>query len=243
MRQTFVNEFEQLENAVARSPCPPSLSPTSLSPVRHLFLLPIFLGHCFRLIPAPGSFASSAFSVPLQTPWVPPRMQPLALGAEALAFGCPKKMGQKKEKMSYLNSVTLVGFVGVDPEQRQAKSNGTKFTVFPSPRNARGKTRKTNAPRKPSGTASVCFVRNSQSVLPQPSRRALTSSLKASSSGSTYERPNGKSKKSATTKITSWSIRANVVCKLDRGEPEPEVFVSGSVPSEHSPQASDEAPF
>jgi hypothetical protein len=41
-------------------------------------------------------------------------------------FGCPKKMGQKKEiqKMSYLNSVTLVGFVGADPEQRQAKGSG-----------------------------------------------------------------------------------------------------------------------
>ena len=32
--------------------------------------------------------------------------------------------------MSYLNSVTLVGFVGADPEQRQAKGNGLKFTVF-----------------------------------------------------------------------------------------------------------------
>jgi single-stranded DNA-binding protein len=60
---------------------------------------------------------------------------------------------------------------------------------------------------------------------------------------STYERPNGKSKKSATTKITSWSIRADVVRKLERGEPEPEVFVSGSDPSGHSPEAWDAAPF
>ena len=30
----------------------------------------------------------------------------------------------------YLNSVTIVGFVGADPEQRQAKGNGTKFTVL-----------------------------------------------------------------------------------------------------------------
>ena len=30
----------------------------------------------------------------------------------------------------YLNSVTVVGFVGADPEQRQAKSNGAKFTVL-----------------------------------------------------------------------------------------------------------------
>jgi len=26
--------------------------------------------------------------------------------------------------------ITLVGFVGADPEQRQAKGNGTKFTVL-----------------------------------------------------------------------------------------------------------------
>jgi len=32
--------------------------------------------------------------------------------------------------MAYLNSITLVGFVGSDPEQRQAKGNGSKFTVL-----------------------------------------------------------------------------------------------------------------
>jgi len=43
-------------------------------------------------------------------------------------------MGQEKgEKyfMAYLNLVTLVGFVGSDPEQRQARNNnGSKFTVL-----------------------------------------------------------------------------------------------------------------
>jgi len=32
--------------------------------------------------------------------------------------------------MSYLNSITHRGFVGSDPEQRQAKGNGSKFTVL-----------------------------------------------------------------------------------------------------------------
>ena len=32
--------------------------------------------------------------------------------------------------MSYLNSITIVGFVGADPEQRQARNNGSKFTVL-----------------------------------------------------------------------------------------------------------------
>src|SRR5207245_4285365 len=42
-------------------------------------------------------------------------------------------MGQEKGEnsaMSYLNSITLVGFVGSDPEQRQAKGNGSKFSVL-----------------------------------------------------------------------------------------------------------------
>jgi single-stranded DNA-binding protein len=42
-------------------------------------------------------------------------------------------MGQKKETFScptYMNSVTIVGFVGADPEQRQARNNGSKFTVL-----------------------------------------------------------------------------------------------------------------
>ena len=30
----------------------------------------------------------------------------------------------------YLNSVTIVGFVGADPEQRQSRNNGAKFTVL-----------------------------------------------------------------------------------------------------------------
>ncbi len=32
--------------------------------------------------------------------------------------------------MSYLSSVSLIGFVGADPEQRQARSNSTKFAVL-----------------------------------------------------------------------------------------------------------------
>jgi single stranded DNA-binding protein len=54
---------------------------------------------------------------------------------------------------------------------------------------------------------------------------------------STYELANGKSKKSKTTKITSWSIRADVVRKLDRNEQEPQA--PASVPATES----DEAPF
>jgi single-stranded DNA-binding protein len=45
--------------------------------------------------------------------------------------------------------------------------------------------------------------------------------VEGSLASSTYEQPNGKGKKSKTSKITSWSVRADVVRRLDRGEPEP----------------------
>ena len=57
---------------------------------------------------------------------------------------------------------------------------------------------------------------------------------------STYERSNGKSKKSATTKITSWCIRAHVVRKLDRGEPQPAVVASASAASGQAQESSEE---
>jgi len=59
---------------------------------------------------------------------------------------------------------------------------------------------------------------------------------------SAYERPNGERKKSAT-KITSWSIRADVVRMLDRGEPEPQATASGSDASAQAPEPSDASPF
>ena len=52
----------------------------------------------------------------------------------------------------------------------------------------------------------------------------------------TYEQPNGKGKKSKATKITSWSIRADVVRKLDRNEQELEAPASvQSVDSDEAP--------
>jgi hypothetical protein len=53
------------------------------------------------------------------------------LEAAALASRVPQENGAEKGEskvMSY--SVTIVGFVGADPEQRQARNNGSKFTVL-----------------------------------------------------------------------------------------------------------------
>ena len=60
---------------------------------------------------------------------------------------------------------------------------------------------------------------------------------------STHEKPNGKGKKVTTAKITSWSIRADVVRRLDRGEPEPEATASNSRALEESPETTEHTPF
>jgi len=138
--------------------------------------------------------------------------------------------------MSYLNSVTIVGFVGADPEQRQARNNGSKFTFFPSPHNARGKTQKTNGSRKSSGHRVAIFrPRLAEAVLNNIKKGAHVL-VEGSLVSATYEQGNGKGKKAKKAKITSWSIRADVVRKLDRGEPEPETPAP-------QPQADADAPF
>jgi single stranded DNA-binding protein len=58
---------------------------------------------------------------------------------------------------------------------------------------------------------------------------------------STYEQPNGKGKNSKASKVTSWSVRADVVRRLDRGEQAPEAFAPEA--SEHSSESSDGIPF
>jgi len=123
--------------------------------------------------------------------------------------------------MSYMNSVTIIGFVGADPEQRQAKSNGSKFTVLSvatqrSWKNADEWSSKTEWHR-------VAIFRPSlaEHVLGSVKKGAHVL-IEGSLVSSTYERSNGKGKKAATAKITSWTIRADVVRKLDRGEHEPQ---------------------
>jgi single stranded DNA-binding protein len=151
----------------------------------------------------------------------------------------PQENGAEKgdSKMSYLNSVTLVGFVGADPEQRQARNNGSKFTVLSVATQRSWKTAEDEWAFKTEWHR-VCIFR------PRLAEHVATAIKKGTHVlvegelvSSTYERPNGKSKKSATTKITSWSIRADIVRKLDRGEPQPETVAAAS---EQAPESSEE---
>jgi single-strand DNA-binding protein len=139
--------------------------------------------------------------------------------------------------MSYLNSVTLVGFVGSDPEQRQAKGNGSKFTVLSVATQRSWKNADDEWNSKTDWHRVVLFRPRLADHVARTIKKGAHVLVEGSHVSSTYEQPNGKGKKSKTTKTTSWSIRADVVRKLDRGEPEPEA------PASRPAAESAEAPF
>ena len=145
--------------------------------------------------------------------------------------------------MSYLNSVTLVGFVGVDPEQRQAKGNGSKFTVLSLATQRSWKNADDEWSSKVEWHRVVLFRPRLAEHVAATIKKGAHVLVEGSLVSSTYEQPNGKGNKSKATKITSWSIRADVVRKLDRGEPEPEVNTAGSASTSEIPSASKDAPF
>jgi hypothetical protein len=67
-----------------------------------------FLGHCFGLIPASGSFAASAFPVPPLHHWVPSDKAAARFGSRSHSLlGAPRKWGKKKEKIQLCLTSTL----------------------------------------------------------------------------------------------------------------------------------------
>jgi single-strand DNA-binding protein len=149
----------------------------------------------------------------------------------------PQKNGAEKGDifMSYLNSVTIVGFVGADPEQRQARNNGSKFTVLSVATQRSWKNAEDEWVSKVEWHRVAIFrPRLAEAVLNNIKKGAHVL-VEGSLVSSTYEQANGKGKKAKTAKITSWSIRADVVRKLDRGEPEPEAAASEQPESGEAP--------
>jgi single-strand DNA-binding protein len=143
--------------------------------------------------------------------------------------------------MSYLNAVTLVGFVGADPEQRQARNGGAKFTVLSVATQRSWKTTEDEWAFKTEWHRVVVFRPRLAEHVATAIKKGSHILVEGELVSSTYERPNGKSKKSATTKITSWSIRADVVRKLDRAEPQPEAAASAA--AGQAPEGSEEIPY
>jgi single-stranded DNA-binding protein len=153
-------------------------------------------------------------------------------------------MGQEKGEnsvMAYLNSITLVGFVGSDPQQRQAKGNGSKFTVLSIATQRSWKNADDEWSRRPSGTGSRSSARAWRNNVLENIRKGSQVLVEGSLVSSSDERP-GKGKRAAAEKITSWSIRADAVRRLDRGEPAPEAIASRTAASEEVLETLGETP-
>jgi len=134
--------------------------------------------------------------------------------------------------MSYLNSVTLVGFVGADPEQRQGRNNGSKFIVFSVATQRSWKNAEDEWVSKVEWHRVSIFRPRLAEYVATTIKKGSHVLIEGSLVSSTYERPNGKGKKTPTAKITSWSIRADSVRRLDRSEPEPDAPAANDVPAE-----------
>ena len=84
---------------------------------------------------------------------------------------------------------------------------------------------------------SCCSVLASLKSSSRKSRKALDVLVEGTLVSTKYEQQNGKSKKSKAKEFKLWSIRADVVRKLDRSEQEPQAPATEQAPE------SDEAPF
>jgi single-strand DNA-binding protein len=126
----------------------------------------------------------------------------------------------------YLNSVTIVGFVGANPEQRQGKGSGTKVTVFSVATQRSWKNAQDEWTSKTEWHRVAIFRPHLADFVLANVKKGAHILVEGSLISSNYEQSTGKGKNATTTKLTSWSIRADAVRRLDRGEPELAASVS-----------------
>jgi single-strand DNA-binding protein len=124
------------------------------------------------------------------------------------------------------NTIQIIGNLGRDPEQREARANGAPFTVLSVATRRAWKNAEGNWESRTDWHRVICFQRVGESALAlhKGDQVFLSGSLVTSK----YDRQVGSDKKATTLKLTSWQIRANVLRKLNRAAKEPEAAASGS---------------
>ncbi len=113
--------------------------------------------------------------------------------------------------MPYLNSVSIIGFVGADPEQRQIKKNGAKFTVLSVATQRSWKNAENEWVSKTEWHRVAIFRPRLAEHIAAAVKKGAHVLVEGSLVSSTREVTNGKGKKAQGTKVTSWLIRADVV--------------------------------
>lgn len=143
----------------------------------------------------------------------------------------------------YLNSVQIIGFIGKDPERRQARSNGAAFTVLSVATQRSWKNADDEWASKTEWHRVIAWNSLGDRVaasLHQGDHILVEGTLVSSS----YQREYGKGKKATTVKHTVWQIRADSIRKLNRGEKEPQALASDSdVANESQGATAQKAPF
>jgi single-strand DNA-binding protein len=138
-----------------------------------------------------------------------------------------------------INSVTIIGFVGGDPEQRQTRNNnGSKFTVLSVATHRSWKNTDDEWVSKTEWHRISIFRPRLAEYVLTAIKKGAHILVEGSLVSSTYDQPNGKGKKATAKKVVSWTIRADVIRKLDRSEIEPETASaqSGETPASDAPQ-------
>ena len=126
----------------------------------------------------------------------------------------------------YLNSIQIIGFIGKDPERRQVRGNGAAYTVLSVATQRSWKNAQDEWCSKTEWHRIVLW--NGLAARAERLRAGDHILVEGTLVSSTYVREYGKGKKATTAKQTSWSIRADVVRKLNRAEKESEAPASGS---------------
>ena len=127
----------------------------------------------------------------------------------------------------YQNRVHLIGYLGNNPEHKAAKQTGRKYTVFSLATKRAWKSADEEWHSKTEWHRVIAWNgvgEYAAAKLRKGDHVYIGGTLVSSS----YEREIGKGKKAATLKLTSWSIRANVVRKLNRTENQSEAASAAS---------------
>jgi single-strand DNA-binding protein len=126
------------------------------------------------------------------------------------------------------NTIQIIGNLGRDPEQREARANGAPFTVLSVATRRAWKNAEGNWESRTDWHRVVCFQRVGETALAlhKGDQVFVAGSLVSSK----YDRQVGNDKSAPTLKLTSWQIRANVLRKLNRAAKETEAVASGSEP-------------
>ncbi len=122
----------------------------------------------------------------------------------------------------YLNHVQLIGFLGKDPEQRKARSNGINFLVLSLATQQSWKDDHDEWQSRTEWHRIVAFNRLAEAVAGKFHKgdHLLVEGMLVSTK---YEREGkGKGKKAKAVTQTYWNVRATSIRKLNRGEQGPE---------------------